>query len=611
MTIRARLWIGIGLMMAAVVSLAALGLGALVVVDREYTFLLEVHHQRVAWALRLKAASQAEILAARTFLLTDNPSFLDEVKRADEDQSVALAHLRRLGSDPTSTLDEIERVARAYDLASGDDAGALGRQAGGEHLEFGGEDARQELIRVIEGYVADQQAALDATSTHVTWVVLGVAVALVGGVTVATIAAAATAWKTSRAILVPLSALVTATRALEGGRTQPPLPPSSADEIGELGRAFSAMRTAVADREAALASERARAESILLSLAEGLCLLDHDLTVAFANPSLGGLVGRSPAELTGRPVDVLLATLEEQADDAVSLRRQVLQMIQPAGGRAPAIDLDLTGGRCLRFATFLVRGVDGVVMGTGLLMRDVTAERERERLHTTFLRLVSHELRTPLGAIKGFTSALRQDDLPLDASTRRDFLDGIETGADRLARIVGEILDLSRIEAGALRLQPEVCSPAELLESARADLGDALEADRRLQLIVPRGIPPLWVDPILARQALRGIIDNALRYSPRESPVVVTVGDDGGRISYQITDCGPGLAEGERSRIFEPFYRAGRSDTGGLGLGLAICRGLVRAQGGSIDIVSTSGFGTTVLMWLPCAEVPALVASGR
>ena len=94
MTIRTRLWLGIGLMMAAVVGLAALGLGALIVVDREYSFLLDVHHQRVAWALRLKTASQAEILAARSYLLTDDRAFLDAVKRADEEQAMALANLR-------------------------------------------------------------------------------------------------------------------------------------------------------------------------------------------------------------------------------------------------------------------------------------------------------------------------------------------------------------------------------------------------------------------------------------------------------------------------------------------------------------------------------------
>src|SRR5687767_4491833 len=210
MTIRARLWLGIGLMMAAVVGLAALGLGALIVVDREYTYLLEVHHQRVAWALRLKTASQAEILAARSYVLTDDSEFLEAVGQADAEQQVALENLRRLGSGEAPFLDEIEIAARDYDLASGDDAGELGRQASGEHVTLGGESARRELITLIDQYVAEQQAALDATSADVTRVVVGVALTLGLGVVIATATAAVTAWRTSRAILIPLGGLVAA-----------------------------------------------------------------------------------------------------------------------------------------------------------------------------------------------------------------------------------------------------------------------------------------------------------------------------------------------------------------------------------------------------------------
>jgi PAS domain S-box-containing protein len=609
MTIRARLWIGIGMMMAAIVGLAALGLGALVVVDREYTYLLDVQHQRVAWALRLKTASQAEILAARSFLLTEDRSVLDAMEQADAGQTAALENLRRLTGAESSALDEIERTARAYDLASGDDADELGRQAGAELLATGGERARRELIGLIDQYVTGQQAALEETSDEVTRTVIRVGVILAIGVVVALATATVTAWKTTRAILTPLSGLVTATQALQHGQTDQPLPPSSGDEIGELAWAFSEMRTAVADRESALASERARAESILRSLAEGLCLLDPERQIVFVNPSLGVLVGREPDELIGRPSGEVLAELSDLAVAPERVRRSLVRAIHGSNRRLPPVDVDLDGGRCLRVTSFQVRGVDGVVIGRGLLVRDVTAEREREHLHATFLRLVSHELRTPLGAIKGFTSALRQDDLTFDAATRRDFLDGIEVGADRLARIVGEILDLSRIEAGAVQLQREPCSLHALMESLLADLDPDLGAATRVRLAIPRRLPPLVVDPILTRQALRGILDNALRYSPSGSTAVVTASREGQRLVLQVSDSGPGLAANEVERIFEPFYRGGRRDAGGLGLGLAICRGLIRAQGGSISIESAPGHGTTVRVALPTAATPAPVRS--
>lgn len=611
MTIRARLWIGFGLMMAAILGLAALGLAALVVVDREYSFLLDVRHQRVAWALRLKAASQAEILAARSYLLTDDPSFLSAVQHADAEQATALRRLHEISATENAILDEIEARAIAYDLLSGDQPGETGRQVSGESVGLGGESARRELTALIDQYVEQQQAALDATSAEVTQVVLSVAAILAGGASVALVLAWLAALKTSRAIVVPLTGLVAAARALQGGQEEEPPLPASSDEIGELGQAFGEMRRAVAERERALASERARAESILRSLAEGLCLLDHELRIVYVNPSLGFLIGQLPVDLMGQTINAVLSDLAVLAVDPARLRRPVLRSIYRADRRLPPIDLDLVGGRCLRLTSFLVRGLDGVTIGRGLLVRDVTAEREREQLHTTFLKLVSHELRTPLGAIKGCTSALRQADLPLDDETRQELLGAVEAGADRLARIVGEILDLSRIEAGAIQLQRETCSARELLDATLTDLGEQLGAATRVRLAIPRGLPPLQVDPLLTRQVLRSILDNALRYSGNGAPVLVTATQEGQRLALRITDTGPGLTEADQDRIFEPFYRGGRVESDGLGLGLAICRGLIRAQGGNIWIESALGRGTTAWITLPLAPVGALVGSAR
>ena len=611
MTIRARLWIGFGLMMAAILGLAALGLAALVVVDREYTFLLDVRHQRVAWALRLKAATQSEILAARSYLLTEDQSFLDAVQLADAEQATALRHLHEINVAENAILDEIETRAIAYDLLSGDQPGESGRQVSGEDVGLGGEDARRELTALIDQYVEDQQAALDATSAEVTRVVLRVAAVLAGGAAVALVLAWMAAVKTSRAIVVPLTGLVAATRALQGGQEDEPPLPASSDEIGQLGQAFGEMRLAVAERERALASERARAESILRSLAEGLCLLDHELRIVYVNPSLGFLVGQLPVDLVGQTINAVLTDLSVLAVDPERLRRPILRSIHRADRRLPPIDLDLVGGRCLRLTSFLVRGVDGVSIGRGLLVRDVTAEREREQLHTTFLKLVSHELRTPLGAIKGCTSALRQEDLPLDDETRQELLGAVEAGADRLARIVGEMLDLSRIEAGAIQLQREPCSARDLLDATLADLGEHLGAATRVRLAIPRGLPQLQVDPLLTRQVLRSILDNALRYSGNGNPVLVTATQEGQRLALRVTDTGPGLSDVDQDRIFEPFYRGGRVESDGLGLGLAICRGLIRAQGGNIWIESALGRGTTAWITLPLAPVGALVGSAR
>ena len=595
-------------MMAAIVALAVLGLAALITVDREYSEVLNVRHQRVAEGLRLKAASQAEILAARSYLLTGDPAFLDAMRRADEEQRSVLAALEQLGpgGDDIELLRAFEAAASAYDRTGGD-VPEQTRLPGSGPFDLGGEQAKRELTALVDEYIAVQQAALDRTNLEATRTVRRVVIGMLIGVMAAILTAAIAAWRTAQVIAIPLAHLVAATRALQRGRIdQPPLPQTD-DEIGQLGRAFGEMRQAVAEREAALAAERARAESILRSLDEGLCLLDARGRVAYANPRLGRLPGVAPSELIGRPAGCVLVEMSPFVAEPRTVGRRVLAALRHADPRIP-VDVPLAkSGRWLRLTAFPVRGTAGEQLGRGVGVRDVTAERASERLHATFLNLVSHELRTPLGAIKGFTSALRQEDLPLDGATRRDFLDGIEAGADQLTRIVAEILDLSRIESGVLTIHRDACSVRDLARAAVADLTPALAADNRVQVFVPARVPSVLADPMLARQAIRGLLDNALRYSPPAGQVRLTAHHEGEQVLIRVADRGPGLPPTELDRVFEPFYRSGRAEDGGLGLGLAICRGLVRAQGGDVWAKSRPSAGTTFSISLLIAPVPHAV----
>jgi len=491
---------------------------------------------------------------------------------------------------------------RAYDRTTGE-VPEQARTPGIGPSDLGGEPAKRELTALLDQYIATQQVALEQSNLEATRTVRRVVLGLAVGAVAAVLAAAIAAWRTAHAIAVPLAHLVAATRALQGGRLDHPPLPQSTDELGQLGRAFGDMRRAVAEREAALGAERARAESILRSLDEGLCLLDARGRVAYANPRLGQLLGRATGELIGRPAGRVLADMSSLVPEPRRVGRRVIEALRRADPRLP-IDVPLVdGGRWLRLNAFPVRGTAGERIGRGVGVRDVTAERASERLHATFLNLVSHELRTPLGAIKGFTSALRQEDLPLDPATRREFLDGIETGADQLTRIVAEILDLSRIESGALTIQRETCSVRDLARAALADLAPGLAADNRVRMSVSTRVPGVLADPMLARQAIRGLLDNALRYSPPCGGVRLTARHEGEQVVVRVSDRGPGLPSTELGRVFEPFYRSGRTEDGGLGLGLAICRGLVRAQGGDVWAESRPGVGTTFSIALPISPV--------
>src|SRR5439155_4477233 len=227
--------------------------------------------------------------------------------------------------------------------------------------------------------------------------------------------------------------------------------------------------------------------------------------------------------------------------------------------------------------------------------RDLTEERVLERMRTDFVSTVSHELRTPLAAIYGAALTLRREDLPLQPDQRRGLLDVIAGESDRLARIVNDILWASRVDARTLHVTLESCDvgalAADVVAAARLHLPAAVELDLR------PGPEAAFAscDADKLRQVLTNLVDNAIKYSPDGGRVEVTI-TSGDRIRVAVRDEGLGIPLVEQSRIFEKFYRLDPNLTrgvGGTGLGLYICRELVRMMDGAIWVVSREGAGST------------------
>jgi len=223
-----------------------------------------------------------------------------------------------------------------------------------------------------------------------------------------------------------------------------------------------------------------------------------------------------------------------------------------------------------------------------------------DALKSTLLSAVSHELRTPLAAIKGSVSSLLEDETIVrwDPVQRREFLLTIDEETDRLTRLVADLLDLSRIEAGVLRPQREPYALDELLWSTIARLAPDVAA--RVQLRLPADLPLVPLDPILMDRVVGNLLENALKYSPPASPVTLAVRYRDDTVELIVTDRGPGVAPDERERIFERFHRAAptRAITG-LGLGLALSRALVAAHGGRIRVEAAPGGGAAFIVELP------------
>ena len=233
---------------------------------------------------------------------------------------------------------------------------------------------------------------------------------------------------------------------------------------------------------------------------------------------------------------------------------------------------------------------------------------ETERLRNSLLSSVSHDLRTPLASITGAASTLLENEAHLDADTRRDLLESLHEEADRLNRLVQNLLEMTRLESGALQLHTEWHLVEEVVGAALGRFGKAL-ARRAVTTRVPPDLPLVPMDDVLIEQVLINLLDNVLKYTPAESPIEVSAEDGGGAVLIEVADRGPGLRAGEERRIFEKFHRAEAAPTQrGAGLGLAICRGIVNAHGGRIWAENRPGGGVSVRFTLPVKEAPPILS---
>lgn len=229
---------------------------------------------------------------------------------------------------------------------------------------------------------------------------------------------------------------------------------------------------------------------------------------------------------------------------------------------------------------------------------------DREALRSQLLSSVSHDLRTPLAAITGAATALR-DDGRLDAATRRELTDSIVDEAERLERLVANLLDMTRLDQGAVAPRREWVPAEEVIGSALTRMERRL-ARRAIRTAVEPGLPLLSVDPVLLEQLLVNLLENASRYTPDGSEIAVAARalPDAGAVAIEVADRGPGLAPGEEERIFERFHRGAAAVAGGVGLGLAIARAIARVHGGALSAANRPDGGAVFRLTLPVAPEP-------
>jgi two-component system sensor histidine kinase KdpD len=342
----------------------------------------------------------------------------------------------------------------------------------------------------------------------------------------------------------------------------------------------------LAARRAAQATRSRQEAAALLALAQTVlggadapaAILDHLTTTQGGRAELiertGGRWVRVAASQVTSPL---------QAATRIDIRPDLALLVT---GQRPTATKALLAG----FAAQAAAALDRERLRTQAAQAEALAEGNRIR--TALLAAVSHDLRTPLASIKASVSSLRQSDVEWSAQDEADLLATIEQNSDRLDDLIGNLLDMSRLHTGSLR---PFLRPVAVDEVAPAAL---LGLDGGSRLRVPDELPVVRADPGLLERVLANLFSNALRHSPRENPPELRACHDGETVKLEVVDHGPGVPDGDKERIFEPFVRI---DTQGVGLGLAVAKGFADAMGGAVEAMDTPGGGLTVRVALPAA----------
>ena len=346
--------------------------------------------------------------------------------------------------------------------------------------------------------------------------------------------------------------------------------------------------------------QRDQAERVLAHLGDGVLVVDHDGIVRLWNPAAEAITGLRAAAVVDRPAEETIpswATIEA----FVPVANLPGESSGPSSAETVPIDME---GRELWLSVVAVALEDETVYA----FRDATNDRRLEDLRSQFVATISHELRTPLASLHGAAMTLRQHDLPLE--TQHDLLQMIAEQSNRLANLVEEILVAGQLDSGSLSVVADTFDPEELVRgvvtAARSRVGDETTID----VSIPPVLPRVHGDGERTRQVLLNLLDNAIKYSPAGGRIEVGLATVGNRLRFSVRDEGLGIPVGEHERIFDKFYRLDpdqRRGIGGTGLGLYICRELVRSMEGRIWVESEPGNGTTFAFELPAEPLAAAV----
>lgn len=339
-------------------------------------------------------------------------------------------------------------------------------------------------------------------------------------------------------------------------------------------------------------------EAVLRGIGDGVLFVDADLHLLMMNPVAARMFGVSQVPQQGVRLPEII-----DCEPLIAMIRETLAEEEGSLIREITLDRDEQHKAVYQALSSTVRGASAEIRGVVTVLRDITSQKEIDQIKSDFLSVVSHELRTPLHSIKGFVDIILMGKTGEINELQRDFLTTVKEATANLQRLIDDLLEFSRMEAGQVKLKPQMISVYDIAQRVVEQVAP-LAQDGQLTLMnqISADLPLIEADPLRIEQVVTNLVSNAIKFTPPNGSVTISAIDLGERIRVSVTDTGIGVPETEQEHIFQRFYQVDGSSTRsyrGAGLGLTICKFIIEYHHGQIWIESKPGEGSTFHFELP------------
>ena len=540
---------------------------------------------------------------SRGYIITGEPSFLQPWTEARRELPIASARL--LADDSSNSAMAIDAAWRYYlstwsiplvKLARSDPAAARNRLT-----QQRAKDTFDNIRHLIDPYVSArlrealyQQSRVDQAERRGRLTV-GASIGVTALLFVLLVAF------TMRSAIVPVRRLADAADQIAEGDLGVTVPERGAGEIGLLARAFNEMSHSLAQQREVLGEQNAVLRAVLDSTVDGILLSDTEGNVQLANRPIVEMTSELGMSFEGTVVDRLLSVAPRMKDPAEFRAAMEYLGSNPDESTFNEFE-DAESGRVYQGWTSVVRDDGGTVLGRIWTMRDVTRQRELDRLKDDFVATVSHELRTPLTSMMGFLQMIREGEAGELTPEQDRFLSIVYRSSERLQRLVGDLLFVARLDASGIQLQTQDVRVDEVMDEAVESVS-ATARTRELELVQEiDAVPPIQGDRERLAQLLGNLLSNAVKFTPAGGTITARTFSVDGHVVAEIQDTGIGIPDAEQERLFQRFFRSSTATAQaipGTGLGLVISKAIAESHGGTIGVRSRPGEGTCFRVELP------------